>query len=568
MSNSLSQDLRTDYCSNNGNHHLLIDRNPGLSEKDFISIQVHMLQNNIIPRLLHVEFENVDHNIRLLYEIGGKKMLAHRLKRERLTQEQYLRMMLHTVSLLADCPGYMLDSEKIMLDKNYIFTGRDITDLSFTYIPLKLYVGKRTIHEQLREFSSHCMASVHTMEGDRIPQVLAFLRDETIRFAEMKEWLLTLALADSDCSIDVNQPTMPELVESAAPTLLPPRPSWISHDLPTPNLFPTQTPQLTATKTAHSPTNHSPLTRPTSDEKQSSPSMTVKGPAAWLKRIRELKDEVGPSSDTGELPMPLSNPHSKTVHTRPIRRMAFLLVASLALICFIWSFYTDASSKTAFILLLTGSLIIVASTVTVFRARPSWLYGEVQQNQRTETDENENDDNNEYIWSARSWTPKSPQSPSPATTSLPTDKSSLPVHKPLTLDPDKSDGVSPPPNHLATVLLNSSILESVNEIVAPVRYPSLEIVDHSGSTTTIAIDKDSLIIGREDAGVDFSLSGNGVSKHHLEIVKREGEYYAQDLGSTNGTTWNGERMVPYKAYSLKNGDKLCIIQTQFVFKKE
>jgi pSer/pThr/pTyr-binding forkhead associated (FHA) protein len=54
----------------------------------------------------------------------------------------------------------------------------------------------------------------------------------------------------------------------------------------------------------------------------------------------------------------------------------------------------------------------------------------------------------------------------------------------------------------------------------------------------------------------------------LEIMKRRDSYYAQDLGSTNGTTWNGERMIPYKSYPLANGDKLCIIRTQFVFKTE
>ena len=55
---------------------------------------------------------------------------------------------------------------------------------------------------------------------------------------------------------------------------------------------------------------------------------------------------------------------------------------------------------------------------------------------------------------------------------------------------------------------------------------------------------------------DVVLSDLGVSRQHTRIFEKEGRYWAEDLGSANGTLINGERVSAARA--LKTGDALAI----------
>jgi hypothetical protein len=48
----------------------------------------------------------------------------------------------------------------------------------------------------------------------------------------------------------------------------------------------------------------------------------------------------------------------------------------------------------------------------------------------------------------------------------------------------------------------------------------------------------------------------GVSRRHACILPREGRVEIEDMGSTNGTLLNGERLVPYLPEMLQDGDQL------------
>lgn len=54
-----------------------------------------------------------------------------------------------------------------------------------------------------------------------------------------------------------------------------------------------------------------------------------------------------------------------------------------------------------------------------------------------------------------------------------------------------------------------------------------------------------------------------VSKHHLQIVEDEEEYFLEDLNSANGSFLNGDRIQD--VIRLKNGDKLTIGNIEFLF---
>src|SRR5207302_2729607 len=62
-------------------------------------------------------------------------------------------------------------------------------------------------------------------------------------------------------------------------------------------------------------------------------------------------------------------------------------------------------------------------------------------------------------------------------------------------------------------------------------------------------------IGRDDDN-DVVLSDAGVSRQHTRIFEKQGRYWAEDLGSANGTLINGVGVLAPR--ELKSGDALGI----------
>jgi pSer/pThr/pTyr-binding forkhead associated (FHA) protein len=85
-----------------------------------------------------------------------------------------------------------------------------------------------------------------------------------------------------------------------------------------------------------------------------------------------------------------------------------------------------------------------------------------------------------------------------------------------------------------------------------------ELVPADGSAT-IEIVKDMTLVGRKD-DCDLRLPHKSVSKMHCVIVKTDGLLLVRDLGSTNGTRVNGQRI---RRAALLPNDLLSIASFKF-----
>jgi pSer/pThr/pTyr-binding forkhead associated (FHA) protein len=78
-------------------------------------------------------------------------------------------------------------------------------------------------------------------------------------------------------------------------------------------------------------------------------------------------------------------------------------------------------------------------------------------------------------------------------------------------------------------------------------------------TAAIDIAKDLTLVGRREE-CDLRLSHKSISKLHCIIVKTDGLLFLRDLGSTNGTRVNGERV---RRAALLPNDQLAIAGHKF-----
>jgi hypothetical protein len=77
-------------------------------------------------------------------------------------------------------------------------------------------------------------------------------------------------------------------------------------------------------------------------------------------------------------------------------------------------------------------------------------------------------------------------------------------------------------------------------------------VDNNGEEQLYSFENQkSVIIGRAPTS-DIQLVTEGISRKHLEVIEKDGEYFVIDFGSTNGTFLNDDRLEPNKEHPFNS----------------
>jgi hypothetical protein len=77
---------------------------------------------------------------------------------------------------------------------------------------------------------------------------------------------------------------------------------------------------------------------------------------------------------------------------------------------------------------------------------------------------------------------------------------------------------------------------------------------------TVSIVRDITVVGRQEGLCDVCIDKSSISKLHCIIVRTDGLLFIRDLGSTNGTKVNGQRVV---RGALLPGDELAFASEKF-----
>jgi pSer/pThr/pTyr-binding forkhead associated (FHA) protein len=100
----------------------------------------------------------------------------------------------------------------------------------------------------------------------------------------------------------------------------------------------------------------------------------------------------------------------------------------------------------------------------------------------------------------------------------------------------------------------------------PVGRAILRVVEPVRAAWEMPVSRNPMLLGRaseaEGYRPDFDMTfydeGDYVSRRHARITRGRGGYFITDLDSSNGTTVNGYRLDPNRAYRLRNGDRVKV----------
>ena len=70
------------------------------------------------------------------------------------------------------------------------------------------------------------------------------------------------------------------------------------------------------------------------------------------------------------------------------------------------------------------------------------------------------------------------------------------------------------------------------------------------------------VIGRGSKGTDLTIRDGNVSRKHAVVIFHNGSFYVQDLGSTNGVEYNGQRI---DTKIVEEGDVYTICDHELTF---
>lgn len=105
------------------------------------------------------------------------------------------------------------------------------------------------------------------------------------------------------------------------------------------------------------------------------------------------------------------------------------------------------------------------------------------------------------------------------------------------------------------MLLSASSSEAIGKL----------IYEGPGDEEDFVINKDLIKIGSSAKDNDLVLNSNVISRHHAKITRDGGNYFIEDLNSTNGTTVNGEILSYKELQKLNRMDEIAFADVIYKF---
>ncbi|WP_058305879.1 DUF6382 domain-containing protein [Gracilibacillus massiliensis] len=476
-----------------------------LQSDELANIQVKMMSANTIEKVLPLEVQEIDFNVKFYYDISSKRMLSQYVRERGLTMNELYELLYHISSAIESSKEYMLDEQHYVLHENFIFIGKDTKDVALTYLPLKDITQKPTLHAEFRELFFKLVGYVKALSGDGVQQLTSYLNGTDFQLKELMQKLDELRKT----AVKEVTPKQPweKKTQYAAPTN---QNNQASNPQPEPVKKPVQSTPKPSQPEAKKAT-------PKKQEKQKKQEAPTE--------VAKEQEKKGPS---------------------PI--IVFCVgVLGLAVI---WKMYQSFPTE-GMLYISAGLSIAVFAGIYYFLA----VFGKNTRNKSTL------DETNQDKTPKKQKQQKKNQGISPKQVD---DSQSHSYEEQLKPALANSENYFQNLHQETTLLSQSNSTVALDENVEGGAY--LE-VDRNGQSEKIQLHSDSFIIGRNQSTVQYFEDTAGISRTHIEIIKNGETYMVKDLGSKNGSKLNDQPMVAYKTYPLNEGDRVRLAKITYTFHK-
>ncbi|ADO55337.1 DUF6382 domain-containing protein [Paenibacillus polymyxa] len=581
--------LSRDFARNGGTF-MILNKEGGLKTDDLNSVQTRMMTGNRIPGLLELRIKEVDFQIELHYDISGQRMLSQVWKGGNVSTSDFYLILFEVVDALHRSPQYMLNIRQFILHEDYIFISGSGTrkNVSLTYVPLCSVQYTQQTGSYFKQMVIRLMTRVAHLQGESIQRILDLCDRNEFELSALKELLLQ-GMATGEQSIS-GQAEGRSSVHS-------------SHT-------------IQDNDTDRGGRTHGQEHRETLQEIQE------------LKRVNRLKQsakseenvEVGADNEM----------ENEEVEPKSQKYKTYIALGCLLASAIVWRYiYLDHPETVPLLISIVLTLVLVAVTYISWTGKLernralSPFYSEAvpvldsewlgaaspaqRKNDRYQVDkltgfvagrhhhDKQSSDSSDQGQESWRWT--FPDSESKSMESRTTEdggkvSTNYDLHEHSRKgamrgneldDSDTSEAYYKSLSGVTELLNTISKQETVllrpdQEIPSPtVQHSPIACLDRklsgSGETERIRLQPDqfvggSFIIGRDPQLVQFVEHTDGVSRSHIElcIVTGGQSHIIKDLSSTNGTVLNGEPMVPYKEYTMKDGDTFKIAGVSYIYR--
>ncbi|WP_311082046.1 DUF6382 domain-containing protein [Paenibacillus polymyxa] len=592
--------LSRDFARNGGTF-MILNKENGLKTDDLNSVQTGMMTGNRIPGLLELRIKEVDFQIELHYDISGQRMLSQLWKGGGVSTSDFCRILYEVADALYRSPQYMLDIRQFILHEDYIFLSGSGTreTASLTYVPLRSVQHAEQIGSQFKQMVIRLMTRVAHFQGEYIQRILDLCDRNEFELGLLKELLLQGMKVGTE-SASVQGESMEERAFSSADPIISTHTSHVSH---------TSQGNYTDRDGTYGQEH-----RETLQEIQE------------LKRINRLKQSVKPE-DNAEVGAEFE---MEDVESGLRKYKTYIALGCLLASAIVWRYiYLDHPETVPLIISVVLTLVLAAVAYISWTGKwernrtSSHMYSDSvpvldsewlgtasparRKNDRYQVDKltgfvagRHHQDKRSSDLSDQgqeSWRWTFPNSESKSVGNRVTEdrektSANYGLHESSRKGAERANELEASDTSEAYYKSLSGVTELLNTVSKqetvllrpdqeiqslPVQQSPISCLDRkppgSGETERIRLQPDqfvggSFIIGRDPQLVQYVEHTDGASRSHIELCIVTGGYshIVKDLSSTNGTVLNGEPMVPYKEYTMKDGDTFKIAGVSYTYR--
>ncbi|MBE0335234.1 DUF6382 domain-containing protein [Paenibacillus sp. 23TSA30-6] len=619
--------LSRDFARNGGTF-MILNKEGGLKTDDLNSVQTGMMTGNRIPGLLELRIKDVDFQVELHYDISGQRMLSQVWKGGGVSTSDFYRILFEVADALHRSPQYMLDMRQFILHEDYIFMSGSGSreNVSLTYVPLQGVLYEGQAGSQFKQLVIRLMTRVVHFQGDHMQRIFELCDKNEFDPRALKELLLQGMTVGADSF----RPQSEDGEGRSRDTRVRMGVQGERDGLHSKDVYGKSFPSAdhTTSRAGYEQGEESKFfaSRSQRSQKKMHEDQEMLQEIQDLKRINRLKPSVKPQeNDEADVEIEETEPALQKYKT-------YIALGCLLASAIVWRYiYLDHPDTVPLVISVVLTLVLAAVAYMSWTGKwgcksvSSYAYADSvpvldsewlgaaspaqRKNDRYQVDKltgfvagHQNRDkhsSNSGDQGQESWRWSFPDSESENMGSQNAGErgkaSALhDLHKPQGVGADRRNDLEASDTSEAyykslsgvTELLNATsrqetvLLRADKGVHIPhVQQSPIACLERkppgSGAAERIRLQSDqfvagSFFIGREPQLVQFMEHTEGASRSHIELcIDAEGQgHIVKDLSSTNGTVLNGEPMVPYKEYVMKDGDTFKIAGVSYTYRLE